>query len=138
MTDNPRSQASPSPDGRLWQAFIRFLLSGTFNTAATYGLYLVLLRFLSYRTSYTITYLTGILLVYCLSRYFVFRAKGGMVAAALFPLVYLIQYLAGLSIVSFCVEVLDLSAALAPFAAVALTIPLTFVLTRWIFVGRKA
>jgi len=113
--------------------FARFLLSGGFNTASTYLLYLVLFRFLSYRISYTIAFATGIIIAYTLNRYFVFRLHGGLKTVALFPLVYLVQYLASLGIVSLWVEILGWNAVFAPIAAISLTVPLTFILSRLVF-----
>jgi len=113
--------------------FGRFLLSGGFNTVLTYALYLLLLRFLSYRVSYTAAFCAGIALAYCLNRFFVFGTHAGVSTVALFPMVYLVQYLVGLGVVSAWVEILGWSASLAPIAAIILTIPVTFVLSRWIF-----
>lgn len=117
--------------------FGRFLLSGAFNTAATYLLYLALLRFMPYRLSYTISFICGIVIAYILNLSFVFRAQGGLKTIALFPLVYLAQYLAGLGVVSLWVELLDWQASLAPIAAIIVTIPLTFVLSRLVFDRKK-
>ena len=136
MTGSPAAPAFKY--GRILGTFIRFLVSGGFNTALTYALYLLLLRFISYRISYTVAFIAGIALAYILNRFFVFRAKGGSYAFPLMAVVYLVQYLAGIVIVSFWVEILGWSASLAPLAAIALTIPLTFVLTRSIFVEKKA
>lgn len=113
--------------------FTRFLVSGGFNTALTYLLYLVLFRFLSYSISYTIAFAAGIIIAYTLNRYFVFRSHRGVKTVALFPLVYLVQYLAGLGIVSLWVEVFGWNAVFAPIAAIALTVPLTFILSRLVF-----
>lgn len=118
--------------------FGRFLLSGAFNTTATYLLYLALLRFMPYRLSYTISFICGIVIAYILNLSFVFRARGGMKTIALFPLVYLAQYLAGLGVVSLWVELLDWQASLAPIAAIIVTIPLTFVLSRLVFDRKKS
>jgi len=128
--------AQPEHGPRIWATFTRFLLSGAFNTAVTYAMYLVLLRFMSYRVSYTIAFVSGIIIAYCLNRVFVFRASGGAKAVALFPLVYVVQYAAGLAIVSIWVEILGWSSLLAPAAAIAFTIPLTFFLTRLVFTGK--
>lgn len=117
--------------------FARFLLSGAFNTAATYLLYLLLLRFLTYRLSYSLSFVAGIALAYILNLRFVFRVQGGWKSLFLFPLVYLAQYLAGLVVVSLWVEVLGLTAQLAPIAAIVVTIPLTFALSRLVFGGKK-
>ncbi|MEN6438529.1 MAG: GtrA family protein [Syntrophobacter sp.] len=113
--------------------FGRFLLSGGFNTVVTYALYLLLLRFLSYRISYTISFSMGIAIAYCCNRFFVFLTHNGLSTVALFPVVYLVQYLVGLGVVSAWVEILGLSVSLAPIAAIILTIPITFALSRWIF-----
>lgn len=58
--------------------FARFLVSGGFNTVVTYGIYLLLLNVLSYKTSYTIAYVAGIVLAYSLNRYFVFKSHQGL------------------------------------------------------------
>lgn len=122
--------------GYSWRSlFVRFLLSGAFNTVATWLLYLLLIQFVSYRVGYSIAFLSGIGLAYVLSRYFVFRRDGGAAAVAVFPLIYLLQYLLGLGIVSLWVDVLGWQEALAPLAAVALTVPITFLLTRRVFSG---
>lgn len=118
---------------RLPTAFIRFLLSGGFNTAVTYALYLMLLRFLPYWFSYTLTYAFGVGLAYTLSRYFVFGVPRAGKRIWLFPAVYIVQYLAGLLMVFIWIDVLRWFPTLAPLASLAVTIPLTFALTKWVF-----
>jgi putative flippase GtrA len=51
----------------------------------------------------------------------------------LFPAVYLVQYLVGLLVVFLWVDLFQLRTALAPLASLIITIPVTFVLTRWVF-----
>ena len=116
--------------------FARFLVSGAFNTLVTYLLYLLLLMFLGYRVSYTISYAAGIVLAYELNRVFVFKAPRSFASIAATPLIYLLQYCVGLGVVSLWVEYLGLSAKVAPLVAIALTVPVTFLLTRWAFLGR--
>lgn len=118
---------------RLPAAFTRFLLSGGFNTAVTYVLYLVLLQFLPYWFSYTLTFSFGIALAYVLSRYFVFGMPRSGKRIFLFPIIYFFQFLAGLLIVFIWVDVLRWSSSLAPLASIAITIPATFILTKWVF-----
>lgn len=113
--------------------FVRFLMSGCVNTAITYALYLTLIQFLSYKVSYTISFVAGILLAYCLSRFFVFRVKAGLSAVTLFPLIYLVQYLLGLGVVTLSVDTLNWDKALAPLASIALTVPITFFLSHLVF-----
>lgn len=118
---------------RLPIAFVRFLLSGGFNTVVTYALYLVLLQFFPYWFSYTLTFAFGIGLAYVLSRYFVFGMPRAGRRIFLFPVVYIVQYLAGLLIAFVWVDVLLWRPTLAPLASMTVTIPITFILTKWVF-----
>lgn len=119
---------------QVWRnSFVRFLASGGINTLASYLVYLLLLEFLSYRVSYTIAYASGIALAYVMYRYFVFKSSGGRLGPIFVVLIYAIQYLLGLALVTVWVGWLRLPAALAPLFAVALSLPLTFVLNRWVF-----
>ncbi len=111
----------------------RFLLSGGVNTALTYGIYLLTLLFLPYKTSYTISYISGIGIAYALNRFFVFKGHQGIKSAALLPLVYLIQYLCSLFILWVWVEKLGFDQRVAPLIAIITTIPLTFILSKLIF-----
>ena len=114
-------------------SFLRFLISGGVNTAATYGLYLVLLRFTDYKVAYTIAYVVGIVLAFAINRLFVFRTHRGWRSMVLFPFVYLAQYLVSVGVVWVWVERLHLWKEAAPLVAIVITIPMTFVLSRVIF-----
>lgn len=116
--------------------FFRFLLTGGLNTGLTYILYLVLLSFLPYMWSYSISYICGIVLAFVLSRFFVFKEHQGLKSALLFPLVYVAQYALGVVVVWLWVKKLQLPEYLAPLAAIALSLPMTYVLTKLVFVKR--
>jgi putative flippase GtrA len=120
------------------QAFPRFLLSGAFNTAVTYALYLGLLAVFPYWFSYSAAYASGILLAYFLSRNFVFGRSPSGTRLLAFPLVYVVQYLLGLTLAYLWVDVLRMPAAFAPLAALLVTLPVTFLLTRWVFHGGES
>lgn len=115
--------------------FARFLLSGAANTLATYALYLLLLAPLGHRIAYTLAFASGLALAYALNRAFVFRSHAGWRSVAALPLIYLLQYAAGLAIVEAWVALLQWPAALAPLAAIAATLPVTYVLSRKAFAG---
>ena len=115
------------------ETFIRFLVSGAANTAATYALYLLLLLWLPYKSSYTVSYCLGILLAYSLNSRFVFKRKGSIVTVGLFPLVYLLQYSIGLAVVHVWVEWLNFPEWSAAAVAIAITVPVTFLMSRWLF-----
>lgn len=117
---------------------LRFLLSGGVNTLLTYALYLLLLTFCSYQLSYTIAFASGILLAYILNRTFVFRSHRGLHSVVWMPLTYLAQYLVGLLATWIWVDAVQLDERLAPLAAIALTLPLNYFLSRFAFTKRPA
>ena len=116
----------------------RFLTSGAFNTLVTYALYLVLLRRLSYQASFTIAYASGIALAYAMNRYLVFRQPGGRAGPLLVVAIYVGQYFVNLAIVSAAVRWFLVPAWLAPLFAIALTVPLTYLLNQRVFSGGEA
>ena len=114
-------------------AFLKFIASGAFNTAVTYVAYLVLLAWLPYRWSYTVSYGLGILLAYVLYRYVVFGHSGGRYGPFWVALIYLGQYLLGLVLVSLWVEMLEAPALWAPAFSIAILVPVSYGLNRWVF-----
>ncbi|NWF34647.1 GtrA family protein [Stenotrophomonas sp. SAM-B] len=108
-------------------------MSGGFNTAVTYAAYLFLLQVAEYKLAYTISYLGGLVIAFTLNRLFVFRAHRGWKSIVLFPLVYAAQYLLGLAVAIVWVETLSLPPAVAPIAAIIITVPVTFILSRAVF-----
>lgn len=119
-------------------SFVRFLISGGLNTVATYAAYLALLQAISYKAAYTVAYVFGIVIAFVINRLFVFQTHRGWRSLVLFPFVYLAQYLMSLAIVWTWVEQMCLPAALAPMVAIVITVPLTFILSRFVFGGRPA
>lgn len=115
----------------------RFLAAGVINTVLTYVLYILLLQVTPYRVAFTIAFVLGILLSYALNARFVFARPAAWGSFLRFPFVYLGQYLAGLVIVSLLVDRLGVDARLAPLLALIVTIPLTYVLTRAVFIGKE-
>lgn len=119
--------------GLLGNGFVRFLMSGGVNTALTYGLYLALLMILPYMYSYTIAYVSGIILSYLLNRFFVFKDHRGIKSALLLPVIYAGQYALSLIIIWTWVEWLGLNQKFAPLIAIALTVPATFLFSKFAF-----
>lgn len=115
---------------------LRFLLAGGLNTAVTYLMYLGLLRVASYQVSYAIAFVSGIAISYVLGRVFVFKAHQGYRSALMLPLVYLIQYLVGAFVVWAWVDLLHQHKTLAPAISIVITLPLTYFLSKFAFVGK--
>ncbi|MBN8947059.1 MAG: GtrA family protein [Rhodanobacter sp.] len=114
--------------------FVRFLISGGLNTVATYAMYLAMLQVTSYQIAYTIAYIFGIIVAFAINRFFVFGGHRGWRSIVYFPFVYLAQYLVSLAILWFWVSILHLPQELAPLISIALTLPLTFLLSRFAFI----
>lgn len=115
---------------------LRFLLAGGINTALAWLVYLLLLMWFRYETAYVVAYVLSIGTSYLLSARFVFRQRMQWRAAALFPLVYVVQLAIGFVLLRLLVEQLRVAQAFAPLLVVLLTLPLTFLLSRRIVVTR--
>lgn len=115
--------------------WLRFAAVGLFNTAAGYVLYLLLLRFLSYAESYALTYAAGIFISYGLNSRFVFRRSLKLGKALRFPVVYGVQYVLSASALWVAVELLAVDPRIAALLAVALTVPVVFLLSRRVIRG---
>lgn len=111
---------------------VRFIGVGGLNTFITYILYLLLILIVNYQVAYTITYIFGILLAYWLSLKIVFQTKSTKKKLFLFPFVYLFQYIFGLSIMYVLIETLGLNQFFAPLIVAICSIPITFILSRFI------
>lgn len=118
--------------------FARFLLVGLANTLVGYVLYLGANHFMDYRWAYTISYVLGIGISYLLNSWFVFREPLSMASLLKFPAVYVVQYAVGLAVVWLFVSRMELHEALAPLVVVPITVPLTYVLSRFVFSPQKA
>src|SRR5690554_5824175 len=97
---------------RLYQRyprFLRFIISGGINTGVSYACYLVLLTVTTYRISYSIAYIVGMVTAYILNRVFVFKSHRGAASALLLPVIYLAQYGAGIGILWLWIDIAGLS-----------------------------
>lgn len=112
---------------------IRFLMAGGFNTVITYLIYLMALGHLGYAYAYTLSYVSGLLISYTLNRKFVFQSHRGWLSFVLMPTIYLAQYGLGLFIVWLWVDQLGWRAEPAPLIATACSLPITFLLSKWLF-----
>lgn len=112
--------------------FNRFLISGGLNTAFSYAVYLGLLRIISYESAYIISFLLGLIAGYYLNSRWVFSQAGSGLKIALYPLVYLPQLVFGTLLLHLLVERLGVPPSLSVICVIVLTIPLNFILVRWI------
>lgn len=66
---------------------------------------------------------------------FVFKAHQGYRSVLMLPLVYLIQYLTGAAVVWMWIDLLHQHPMLAPAIFIAVTLPSTYFLSKFAFVG---
>jgi len=109
---------------------LRFLVFGGVNTGLTCLLFLALCWIMPAPAAYTVTYVCGIGLAYALNTLFVFQTDMSVRTALRFPLVYVLQYLFGLVVISVLTGWLRIPNAAAMVVVVVSSIPLTFVLSR--------
>ena len=110
--------------------FVRFIVSGAINTGITYGLYLLLLPLLGYLPAYSAAYVAGILLSYWLNSVFVFGQPMSWRSLVRFPLVYVVQYVLTGVLLWLSVDALGVDKRIALLAAIAVTVPVTFLAAR--------
>jgi len=115
---------------------LRFLIAGGANTASTLGVYWLLLQYFDYRVSFTVAYVSGIALSYLLNSYFVFGTRPAVRSALSYPLVYAAQYIAGLGVLWIWVALLQLPSSWGALVVAICTLPLTFLLSRAILMGK--
>lgn len=112
-------------------------MGGALNSALTYLVYLALLWVVSYRWAYSIAYVTGIFLSFVLNSLYVFRTPMRWRRLLPYPSIYLVQYLLGLAVIYLGVELLDVDERFVPIVVVAVTLPVSFALTRWMLGTRN-
>lgn len=112
--------------------FLRFVISRGVCAIFSYGLYLALLLIVSYEIAYVASYVAGIALAYFVSSRFVFQVAMSPRSAIRFPLVYLVQFVISFVLLRITVQWIHIPPSIAYAIAVAVTIPLTFSLSRWI------
>jgi putative flippase GtrA len=114
------------------KSFIKFIFMGCLNTALTYILYLGFLIILPYFYSYFFSYCIGIILSYFLNTLFVFKEKVQIKKLFQFPLVYLAQFAVSSVLLYLIVDRLFVNERLALLFVTVVTIPITFLLSRYI------
>ncbi|HEA0061786.1 flippase GtxA [Staphylococcus aureus] len=113
---------------------LKFIIVGGINTLNYYVVYLLLLKLL--HIEYMISHITGFLVAfvisYYLNCYFVYRVKPTWRKFISFPITQIVNVSLQTVLLYVFVSWLNLPAKIAPFAGLVITIPITFVLSKWI------
>ncbi|HHE6864458.1 TPA: flippase GtxA [Staphylococcus aureus] len=113
---------------------LKFIIVGGINTLNYYVVYLLLLKIL--HIEYMISHITGFLVAfvisYYLNCYFVYRVKPTWRKFISFPITQIVNVSLQTVLLYVFVSWLNLPAEIAPFAGLIITIPITFILSKWI------
>ncbi|CAC5931034.1 Putative sugar translocase in surface polysaccharides biosynthesis [Staphylococcus aureus] len=113
---------------------LKFIIVGGINTLNYYVVYLLLLKLL--HIEYMISHITGFIVVfvisYYLNCYFVYRVKPTWRKFISFPITQIVNISLQTVLLYVFVSWLNLPAEIAPFAGLIITIPITFILSKWI------
>lgn len=120
----------------LKEEFGRFLVAGAINTTLSFSLYFIFNLFVHYQLAYWLAFVGGILFSFWLNSRWVFRTGMKWSTFFAFPLVYLFQYVFGAAMLHLLVEMLGMSEWWSPLLVIALSVPVTFVMSRFVFKGK--
>lgn len=113
---------------------LKFIIVGGINTLNYYVFYLLLLKLL--HIEYMISHITGFIVAfvisYYLNCYFVYRVKPTWRKFISFPITQIVNISLQTVLLYVFVSWLNLPAEIAPFAGLIITIPITFILSKWI------
>lgn len=112
--------------------FARFVIAGLVNTGVSLAAYWALLFVAPYAAAYSLSFAIGVLTAFTLNTYFVFGTSWSWSALFAFPLVQGANYVVGLSVLTVLIQGADMSASTAPLISIPMTIPVNFVMTRWL------
>ncbi|HHA0139668.1 TPA: flippase GtxA [Staphylococcus aureus] len=113
---------------------LKFIIVGGINTLNYYVVYLLLLKLLhiEYMISHINGFLVAFVISYYLNCYFVYRVKPTWRKFISFPITQIVNVSLQTVLLYVFVSWLNLPAEIAPFAGLVITIPITFVLSKWI------
>lgn len=113
---------------------LKFIIVGGINTLNYYVVYLLLLKLL--HIEYMISHITGFIVAfvisYYLNCYFVYRVKPTWRKFISFPITQIVNVSLQTVLLYVFVSWLNLPAEIVPFAGLIITIPITFILSKWI------
>ncbi|TDM11905.1 GtrA family protein [Macrococcus lamae] len=111
--------------------FVKFIFVGLFNTVNYYIVYLLLLKTgLPFMVSHISGFLWAFIISYLLNCYYVYQVKLTLKTLLQFPLTQVVNMGLQSILLYLFVKVLHISATLAPFPALLITVPVTYVLSK--------
>ncbi len=112
---------------------LKFLLVGCVNTSSSFLSFILLNELISYRLAFFASYVVGIVTSYFLNGKWTFSAKLSIRSFFLYPLVYIVQLLAGWVGLECSVQYLKLSELVSYIVSLLFSIPIGFISVKWFF-----
>ena len=97
-----------------------------------YGVYWLLQLVMNVNIAWTAGYIAGFIFNYYMSAYYIFRKKTSAKNGAGFSLAHIVNYLLQMFLLNFFIWI-GMSAELAPVGVYAVSIPVNFLLVRFVF-----
>lgn len=114
----------------------RFVVVGVVNTGVYYVFYLLVHTFAPYLVAHLVGLAVSMVVSFFLNCYWTFRTRPTWRKFVVFPLTNATNYVLMTVGVIVLVEWLHLGQRIAPLIAAVAAIPVTFVLSRWVLIGR--
>lgn len=110
----------------------RFVITGVLATGIHYGIYYALLNFINTSIAFTIGYFLSFIFNYYMSARFTFQKKTSAKNGVGFLGAHLFNYLLQVSLLNIFIY-LGVPKAFAPFPVYAISIPVNFIVVRFVF-----
>lgn len=117
---------------------VRFAVVGVANTVTYYVTYLVLVRVLPYLAAHVIAFSVAMVGSFLLNCRFTYRTRPTWRKLLLYPLTVAANFVITTVGVGLLVELVGMDERVAPLVAAVAAIPLTFLATRSVLLGRPA
>lgn len=117
---------------------VRFAVVGVANTVTYYVTYLVLVRVLPYLVAHVIAFAVAMVGSFLLNCRFTYRTRPTWRKLLLYPLTVAANFVITTVGVGLLVELVGMDERVAPLVAAVAAIPLTFLATRSVLLGRPA
>ncbi|MCE5090198.1 GtrA family protein [Staphylococcus devriesei] len=113
---------------------IKFVIVGGINTLDYYITYLILLKLLNvnYMISHIIGFIVSFIISYYLNCYFVYKVKPTLKKFLSFPITQVVNMGTQTLLLYIFVRWFNFPSEIAPFVGLIVTIPITFILSKWI------
>lgn len=117
---------------------IKFVIVGGINTFNYYVVYLLLLKVLNvhYLVSHITGFIVALIISYYLNCYFVYKVQPTLRKFLQFPITQLVNVGMQTLLLFIFVRFFHINSVIAPFAGLIITIPVTFILSKYILRDR--